>query len=379
MSYPTFLIEKKDLEGGLVHPKGTLLLKLSGNNAMKSSIGSLLEALKLSAAEVTALYRFENPYTWFLVPTTAKVRDRLVGKSFGSETSFKVEIFPIEEERLKITLHWVSPSIAKTKIVEIIETFAEQGSKVEVTKIGASDKWVSFIKAKKDAPIPHYIQLRYEGDPKIYKVLVTIPGRRQQCLHCGLDQHWSNQCPTRKAGPARTVPPKEKPGPLSYAQAVKEGNPKEKEIEKWLQKDGFTIVEKGKKGVFKVSPKKISKVSDVAASSMMADAATSSVVASTPEIAVDAEVETPQSVEDFKLKKRFRSKEHVRSAPGSPTKLKRKRCLSVSSCEDLFASPRIIREVVSPPNTSLDVSALDIPETPPTLVIDEGGTPIINH
>uniref|UniRef100_A0A2C9JX71 G-protein coupled receptors family 1 profile domain-containing protein n=1 Tax=Biomphalaria glabrata TaxID=6526 RepID=A0A2C9JX71_BIOGL len=172
------------------------------------------------------------------------LRDRLVGKSFGSETSFKVEIFPIEEERLKITLHWVSPSIAKTKIVEIIETFAEQGSMVEVTKIGASDKWVSFIKAKKDAPIPHYIQQRFEGDPKIYKVLVTIPGRRQQC---GLDQHWSNQCPTRKAGPARTVPPKEKPGPLSYAQAVKEGNPK-KEIEKWLQKDGFTIVEKGKKG-----------------------------------------------------------------------------------------------------------------------------------
>ncbi|KAI8752857.1 neuropeptide FF receptor 1 [Biomphalaria glabrata] len=118
MAYPTFLIEKKDLEGGLVHPKGTLLLKLSGNNAMKSSIGSLVEALKLSAAEVIALYRFENPYSWFLVPTTVKVPNR----------GGKAQKLPYIGYRLP------------NRIVEIMGTFAEQGSKVEVTKIGASDK-----------------------------------------------------------------------------------------------------------------------------------------------------------------------------------------------------------------------------------------------
>ncbi|KAI8761605.1 hypothetical protein BgiBS90_030637, partial [Biomphalaria glabrata] len=68
MSFQTILIEKNDLEDGIVHPMGTLLLKMSGGHSMKGSVTSLLEALKISAADVTSLYRFENPYTRFLVP-----------------------------------------------------------------------------------------------------------------------------------------------------------------------------------------------------------------------------------------------------------------------------------------------------------------------
>ncbi|KAI8735960.1 neuropeptide FF receptor 1, partial [Biomphalaria glabrata] len=110
---------------------------MSGSNA--------LEALKISAVDVTSLYRLENPYTWFLVPISGRLRERLTGKSFENET-FKIEVISIEEERTKITLHWVSPAIAKRRVVEIFQCLAEEGSMVEVTQIGTSDKWVSSIK-----------------------------------------------------------------------------------------------------------------------------------------------------------------------------------------------------------------------------------------
>uniref|UniRef100_A0A2C9LGV0 G-protein coupled receptors family 1 profile domain-containing protein n=1 Tax=Biomphalaria glabrata TaxID=6526 RepID=A0A2C9LGV0_BIOGL len=67
MSIKTFLIEKKDLEGGLVHPSGTLLLKLIGQEAIKASMASLMTVLSLSPDEVGSLYRFENPFVWVLV------------------------------------------------------------------------------------------------------------------------------------------------------------------------------------------------------------------------------------------------------------------------------------------------------------------------
>lgn len=66
-------------------------------------------------------------------------RERPVGKSFGNDT-FKVEVIPIEEERTNITLHWVCPAIAKRRVVENFQYFAEEGSRVEVTQIGTSNK-----------------------------------------------------------------------------------------------------------------------------------------------------------------------------------------------------------------------------------------------
>ncbi|KAI8785083.1 hypothetical protein BgiBS90_014610, partial [Biomphalaria glabrata] len=51
MSVKTFLMEKKDLEGGLVHPSGTLLLKLIGQETIKASMASLMTVLSLSPDE----------------------------------------------------------------------------------------------------------------------------------------------------------------------------------------------------------------------------------------------------------------------------------------------------------------------------------------
>ncbi|KAI8773276.1 neuropeptide FF receptor 1, partial [Biomphalaria glabrata] len=74
------------------------------------------------------------------------MKERLVGKSFGTET-LKIEVVPIEEKKKsKITLHWISPTIAKRSRVEIFKGFAEEGSRVDVAQIGTFDKWVSSIK-----------------------------------------------------------------------------------------------------------------------------------------------------------------------------------------------------------------------------------------
>ena len=126
MSIKTFLIEKKDLEGGLVHPPGTLLLKLAGKDAVRATLGSLLGVLGLPPDDVTSLYRFENPFLWYLVPVSGKVKGKILGKSFGVDTSIKIEVTSVEE-KTRITLHWVSPSINVRKIKEIFDTIAEVG------------------------------------------------------------------------------------------------------------------------------------------------------------------------------------------------------------------------------------------------------------
>ncbi|KAI8780266.1 hypothetical protein BgiBS90_019460, partial [Biomphalaria glabrata] len=51
MSIKTFLIEKKDLEGGLVHQLVILLIKLSGQGAVRASMASIVAALRLGPEE----------------------------------------------------------------------------------------------------------------------------------------------------------------------------------------------------------------------------------------------------------------------------------------------------------------------------------------
>lgn len=230
MSIPTFLVTKEDLDGGLLHSPGTLLLKIGGKSAAKASFATIVGMLKVSAADILSLYRLENPFVWFLVPANDGVKAKLLNRSFGEEGSIKIDISTLEGEKVKITLHWVSPTINKKKIEDILRSFAEPGSVVEAVRLGVTDKWASWIKVKKNFEIPHYIQLRVEGDPRVYKVLVTVPGRRQQCWHCGQDQHWSNQCPSKKpiGIPVKADVSSEKGTPLSYALVVKGDNLKKK-------------------------------------------------------------------------------------------------------------------------------------------------------
>lgn len=351
MSVKTFFIEKKDLDGGLVHAPGTLLLKLSGQGAVKATMASLIECLKLTPDEVSSLYRFENPFVWFLVPTSARVRTRILGKSFGNDKDFKVDVCTLEDEKIRVTLHWVAPTINKSKIGEIFGAFAEEGSKIEPIKLGNSDKWAAWIKLRKQTELPHYIQLRYEDDPRTYKVLVTIPGRRQQCWHCGQDQHWSNQCPNR-ANPRRDQNPtegaKEVGGKISYAMALKgEGEKKQSEIDQQLKKDGFTMVESSKGG----GKKQIEAMG-----------------------ATPSGLPPPNSPENkSKQSKKIKTSGGASSAPTTPTKITRKRALSLSSSsEDLNEDPRVEEEKREEEQFKLE---LNFPDSPSVLVIDEGEDP----
>ena len=346
MSIKTFLIEKKDLEGGLVHPPGTLLLKLSGREAVRASIRSLLDVLGLSPGEVSSLYRFENPFSWFLVPVSGRTREKLLGKLFGGDATIRVEVTSIEEEKTRITLHWVSPAINEKKIQQIFESFSEEGSKVEVSRITGTDKWMSWVRVKKDTALPHYIQLRYEGDPKTYKVLVTVPGRRQQCWHCGQEEHWTNQCPTRRTAPTSGVPPKEAQTSKSYAGAVKEKNtPKNIDI---VTQKGKAVVDGGEKD------KEIGKKKEAV-----------------------SEKEVWQAWSNRKKNKRVRSGEQARSAPASPKKSRGKRAHSLSSTEDLFEVSQLEGEEVvkSPKSVEQEKKELMFPDSPTVLMIDEGEDP----
>ena len=115
MSIATFFVAKEDLDGGLMHSPATLILRLGGKDAIKATIFSILSLLKLTGNDVLALYRFENPFMWFIRPANDRVKAQINKKTFGFDNSMKVEVDTLEEEKVKVTLHWVSPSLQKKK------------------------------------------------------------------------------------------------------------------------------------------------------------------------------------------------------------------------------------------------------------------------
>ena len=246
MSIATFFIAKEDLDGGLMHSPGTLILRLGGKDAIKATISSILSLLKLTGNDVMSWLC--TGLRTLLCGSSDLKTTQINKKTFGFDNSMKVEVAPLEEEKVKVTLHWVSPSLQKKKEEEIFSSFAEEGTRPKVNKVGLTDKWSAWVKVRKNFELPHYVQLRYEGDPRAYKVLVTVPGRRQRCWHCGQDQHWSNQCPTKKIALIRSEPRpiSDVPVPLTYASALKGDKLMQPKMDQWLKGDGFTLVTKKK-------------------------------------------------------------------------------------------------------------------------------------
>ncbi|KAH9519309.1 hypothetical protein Btru_075230 [Bulinus truncatus] len=280
----TFVIEKKDLEGGLVHPQGTVLLRLTGPNATKATMPFLIKMMGLHPSDVSTLYRFESPYMWYLKTSNVSCRSRLINKQFGDAKNFKVTISPFETDNVKVTLHWLSTNIARKRVEEIFESFAEPGSLTRVEKVsGSADKWGGFLQPKKDKELPHYISIRYEGDAKIYKVLVTIPGRRQKCWTCGDDSHWSNQRPIIK-GP--NINSKTHSQPKTYADMVSAVLPSPQQPSGSVD-DGFTLVRRKK---------------------------------NQNKTIVELENKLKDTIESNNSRKRFRNTEQTQSAPSSPEK-----------------------------------------------------------
>ncbi|KAK0061583.1 neuropeptide FF receptor 1 [Biomphalaria pfeifferi] len=227
---------------------------------------------------------------------------------------------------------------------EIFGSMAEEGTKVEIQKVEGSDKWVSWIKPRKGAELPHYIQLRYQDDPRTYKVLVTTPGRRQQCWYCQKEDHWSNQCPTRAAprGNKRETGKSQESSKATYATALKGVSPR-KTAEEEAKEDGFTLVRKKKE-----KPQEGNKMGKTPPSS-------------------PTKGERRNSAGGTNSHNKLKPEGRIRSEPNSPTKKKRQRTLSSSSssssddqCVDLETEEERKIEI-------------EFPDSPTPLVIDEGG------
>ena len=90
MTITTFFVKKKDLNGGLMHSPGTLILRLGGKDAIRATISSIPSLLKLTGGDVLALYRFENPFVWFIRPANDRIKSLINKKTFGAEASLKI-------------------------------------------------------------------------------------------------------------------------------------------------------------------------------------------------------------------------------------------------------------------------------------------------
>lgn len=199
MATVSFHVEKKDLVGGLVHAPDTLLLRLSGPEAKKADRAALIKGLKMKDSEVEKLYRFEDPLVWFLKPKK-EAEARIQNKLFGNEESFFIHVTSLDS-RIYISLHWLSANISVGRVREFFKHLAEPGTEIHILyEAMAADTRIGLIEPRKGVELPHYLNITYEGDPKMYRVLVKAPGRRQQCYRCGEDTHWPSQCrsaPTR--------------------------------------------------------------------------------------------------------------------------------------------------------------------------------------
>ena len=214
MAAVSFHVEKKDLEGGLVHPPDTLLLRLKGPEAKRANREALTKTLKLDPSKVKKLYRFEDPLIWFL-QTTKEVGTSLVNRLFGSIDRCAVHVTPLDT-KIYVTLHWLSTNISEKKVMDFFIHLAEPGALVTLlTGKDDGDKRMGLIEPRKGTELPHYLNITYEDDPKLYRVLVTVPGRRQKCYRCGEDTHWPGQC---RSNPTR-----------SYAQVTSSNPPQAKQ------------------------------------------------------------------------------------------------------------------------------------------------------
>jgi hypothetical protein len=190
-----FKAPKDELKAGFTHGPETLELELGGLEAGRNNfIGVIMKTLNLSREETKALYRFEGNNRWFL-KTTQQTRQRLVGKTFPA-SNFSITVRSIEPDVNPVTIHWLSAELSEAFITGIFQKFAEPGTLVVIQNKNRTpdDKWTATLKPKKDLEIPHYLTIQYGEDPRHYRLLVTIPGRRQKCYKCQDDTHWPNQC-----------------------------------------------------------------------------------------------------------------------------------------------------------------------------------------
>ena len=93
-----------------------------------------------------------------------------------------------------VTLSFVAPSAEHDYVEEMCRLANLQPIGLRKSKYRA-DQWHFKTSTERDA-IPHYIVVPMKN--LCQEILVTIPNRWSECLHCGTVQHRTNQCPQEK-------------------------------------------------------------------------------------------------------------------------------------------------------------------------------------
>lgn len=199
-------------EGGSLHRTGTFVITVSGVLAAAKATPSMITSVLYGPCGVPVngildLYRFSQPTRWYL-NLKPDIPLSVVGALHGKQVDVKSEgvsvmIEDLERERKKMTLHWLPSTATVAGVKKLVEQLTGD-AEAEAFKLNDfSGRWGVMCRPSKD--VPHYITI---SNPSVMRekleVLVTIKGRRTVCPTCGLDTHWSSQCPRKNP---KSTPP----------------------------------------------------------------------------------------------------------------------------------------------------------------------------
>jgi hypothetical protein len=192
--------------------KNTLVVSASGPRAYSLSEREFRSLLAgpggLGMTGIHKMDKYKNPLKWYITLTDAARTihyNRLHGQNIKSEDNqISLYIEQKEKEKSKATLSWV-PSTMKPEFIKKIAVAATGDRDTSIQQIGNTNRYHIIYKPSAHK-VPHYVNvfLTKDGEESLHQIYVVVPGRRTQCVTCGLDTHWSSQCPERRAKQTRT-------------------------------------------------------------------------------------------------------------------------------------------------------------------------------
>ena len=205
----TVKLSQEDLCRPSFYPENTLVIKTWGPGAARAThlmVQRHLGALSGAPPATLQVWRLEDPYRWYVVgpPSlhgkTGQIPDPLC--------FFRIE--QLGKETTRATLHWLPPTLKYEGLKKIVNMAVGGGHFEKVPH--RVDQAAVYVPKEREKDIPHYVELKFEEQTLF--LLVTVPGRRTECRHCGDTDHWSNRC-------SRTAPPRN----TTYAEKTKRAPP----------------------------------------------------------------------------------------------------------------------------------------------------------
>ena len=136
-------------------------------------------------------------------------------KDPNSTGSIRIEDCRVTET--SVTLSFVAPTAQQDYVEEICRLAELQPIGLRRSKY-REDQWHFKTSAEREA-IPHYIVVPMRSFSQ--EILVTIPNRWTECLHCGTVNHRTNQCPQEKERKRREYQERQKKKDQKAAETAK--------------------------------------------------------------------------------------------------------------------------------------------------------------